>query len=146
MTTTARKRVLFVDDDIALRRLVTSFLAEEFDVVTEASGEAALERAARGERFDVIVTDLDLPGMNGQNLFAKLRARQPDLARRVAFTSSVDAVPGEITDLEAGWLERKLKMYDLQAPNGVRSLKKIVAGKRLWNYDNLEPTEKKIVL
>jgi glutamate synthase domain-containing protein 3 len=58
----------------------------------------------------------------------------------------VDAVPGEITDLEAGWLERKLKMYDLQAPNGVRSLKKIVAGKRLWNYDNLEPTEKKIVL
>ena len=58
----------------------------------------------------------------------------------------VDAVPGEMTDLEAAWLERKLKMYDLQAPNGVPNLKKIVAGKRLWNYDNLEPTEKKIVL
>jgi glutamate synthase domain-containing protein 3 len=58
----------------------------------------------------------------------------------------VDAVPGEMTDLEAAWLERKLKMYDLKAPNGVRNLKKIVAGKRLWNYDNLEPTEKKIVL
>jgi glutamate synthase domain-containing protein 3 len=58
----------------------------------------------------------------------------------------VDAVPGEMTDLEAAWLERKLKMYDMQAPNGVRNLKKIVAGKRLWNYDNLEPTEKKIVL
>jgi len=28
----------------------------------------------------------------------------------------------------------------------VRNLKKIVAGKRLWNYDNLEPTEKKMVL
>jgi len=37
-------------------------------------------------------------------------------------------------------------MYDLEAPNGVRNLKKIVAGKQLWNYDNLEPTEKKIVL
>ena len=58
----------------------------------------------------------------------------------------VDAVPGEMTDLEAAWLERKLKMYDLKAPNGVRNLKKIVAGKRLWNYDNLEPTEKKMVL
>jgi glutamate synthase domain-containing protein 3 len=58
----------------------------------------------------------------------------------------VDAVPGEMTDLEAAWLERKLKMYDLQAPDGVRNLKKIVAGKQLWNYDNLEPTEKKIVL
>jgi glutamate synthase domain-containing protein 3 len=58
----------------------------------------------------------------------------------------VDAVPGQMTDLEAAWLERKLKMYDLKAPNGVRNLKKIVAGKRLWNYDNLEPTEKKMVL
>jgi glutamate synthase domain-containing protein 3 len=58
----------------------------------------------------------------------------------------VDAVPAEMTDVEAQWLERKLKMYRLEAPKGVSNLKKIVAGKRLWNYDNLEPTEKKIVL
>ena len=58
----------------------------------------------------------------------------------------VDAVPGEMTDVEARWLERKLKMYGLEASGGVSNLKKIVAGKMLWNYDNLEPTEKKIVL
>ena len=58
----------------------------------------------------------------------------------------VDAVEGEMTDLEAQWLERKLKLYGLEAPNGVKNLTKIVAGKQLWNYDNLEPTEKKIVL
>jgi glutamate synthase domain-containing protein 3 len=58
----------------------------------------------------------------------------------------VDAVPAEITDLEADWLERKLAQYGLTAPNGVKNLQKIVAGKKLWNYDNLEPTEKKIVL
>ena len=58
----------------------------------------------------------------------------------------VDAVPGEISDLEADWIERKLSAHGLSAPNGVRALKKIVAGKKLWNYDNLEPTEKKIVL
>ena len=58
----------------------------------------------------------------------------------------VDAVPGKITDLEADWLERKLAMFGLSAPDGVRNLQKIVAGKKLWNYDNLEPTEKKIVL
>ncbi len=58
----------------------------------------------------------------------------------------VDAVAGEMTEIEARWLERKLKMYGLEAPNGVANLKKIVAGKRLWNYDNLEPTEKKIIL
>jgi len=58
----------------------------------------------------------------------------------------VDAVPGEMTDLDCQWLERKLRQYDLEAPNGVANMQKIVAGKKLWNYDNLEPTEKKIVL
>jgi glutamate synthase domain-containing protein 3 len=58
----------------------------------------------------------------------------------------VDAMPGEMTDLDVQWLERKLKMYDLKAPNGVRNMQKIVAGRQLWNYDNLEPTEKKLIL
>jgi len=58
----------------------------------------------------------------------------------------VDAVPGEMTDLEASWIENKLALYGLKAPNGAANLQKIVAGKQLWNYDNLEPTEKKIVL
>ena len=58
----------------------------------------------------------------------------------------VDAVPGEMTDLDVKWLTRKLKLYDMEAPNGVENMAKIVAGKKLWNYDNLEPTEKKLVL
>ena len=58
----------------------------------------------------------------------------------------VDAVPGEMTDVEAEWLERKLKLYGLLPGKGVRSLQKIVAGRQLWNYDNLEPTEKKLIL
>jgi glutamate synthase domain-containing protein 3 len=58
----------------------------------------------------------------------------------------VDAVPGEMNELDIQWLTRKLKMYGLKAPNGVEKMQKIVAGKQLWNYDNLEPTEKKIVL
>ena len=58
----------------------------------------------------------------------------------------VDAVAGEITELEAEWIERKLALYGMKAPNGAANLQKIVAGKQLWNYDNLEPTEKKIVL
>lgn len=58
----------------------------------------------------------------------------------------VDAVPGEMNDLDVQWLERKLKLYGLEAPNGVKNMTKIVAGKQLWNYDNLEPSEKKLVL
>jgi len=58
----------------------------------------------------------------------------------------VDAVTVDMTDLDAAWLTRKLALYGLEAPNGVANMTKIGSGKRLWNYDNLEPTEKKIVL
>ena len=58
----------------------------------------------------------------------------------------VDAVDAEMTELESKWIERKLSMYGLKAPDGVENMRKIESGKQLWNYDNLEPTEKKLVL
>ena len=57
-----------------------------------------------------------------------------------------DAVPDEMTDLDVEWLNRKLGMHGLEAPNGVENLTKIVSGKELWNYDSLEPHERKMVL
>jgi glutamate synthase domain-containing protein 3 len=58
----------------------------------------------------------------------------------------VDAVEAEITELDVQWLTRKLGAYGMKAPKPFKKMTKIVSGKRLWNYDNLEPTEKKIVL
>lgn len=58
----------------------------------------------------------------------------------------VDAVEAELTDLDVKWLTAKLSMYGLDTPRGVANMTKIVAGKQLWNYDSLEPTEKKLVL
>lgn len=58
----------------------------------------------------------------------------------------VDAVPGEMTDIDRAWLTRKLTQYEMLPANGVDHFTKIVAGKQLWNYDNLEPSEKKIIL
>ena len=58
----------------------------------------------------------------------------------------VDCVAAELTALDRKWLGDKLALYGLQAPNGVENMRKFVSGKQLWNYDNLEPTEKKLVL
>jgi glutamate synthase domain-containing protein 3 len=58
----------------------------------------------------------------------------------------VDAVEAELTDLDKAWLTRKLTQYGLMPEKGVDHFTKIVAGKMLWNYDNLEPTEKKLIL
>jgi glutamate synthase domain-containing protein 3 len=58
----------------------------------------------------------------------------------------VDCVEGELTALDQKWLSEKLALYGLSAPRGAENMKKFVSGKQLWNYDNLEPTEKKLVL
>ena len=58
----------------------------------------------------------------------------------------VDAVEAELSDLDRAWLTRKLTQYGLMPDRGVDHFTKIVAGKQLWNYDNLEPHEKKIIL
>jgi glutamate synthase domain-containing protein 3 len=58
----------------------------------------------------------------------------------------VDCVETELTDLDKRYLADKLSLYGMSAPNGVDNMIKLTSGKQLWNYDNLEPSEKKLVL
>ena len=58
----------------------------------------------------------------------------------------VDAVESELNDLDRTWMRRKLDLYGLLPARGVDHFTKIVAGRQLWNYDNLEPAEKKLIL
>ena len=54
-----------------------------------------------------------------------------------------DAVTSDLTSSDKDWLKRKLKVAEIGENFDVSKMTKIVAGKKLWNYDNLEPTEKK---
>ena len=58
----------------------------------------------------------------------------------------VDAITAELSELDKAWLTRKLTQYGLMPEQGVDHFTKVVAGKQLWNYDNLEPSEKKLIL
>jgi glutamate synthase domain-containing protein 3 len=55
----------------------------------------------------------------------------------------VDCVEGEWTDADTELVERKFRIYGLGAPP---PLQKFVCGKKLYNYDSLEPSERKLVL
>ena len=54
-----------------------------------------------------------------------------------------DAVEAEMTELDIAWLKRKLKVAEIDNKIDYSKMTKIVSGKKLWNYDNLEPTERK---
>ncbi len=55
----------------------------------------------------------------------------------------IDCVPGEWTEADTEFIERKFRIYGLGSPP---ELQKFVCGKQLYNYDNLEPSERKLVL
>jgi len=71
----ARKRVLLVDDSISVRRFVGQMLEKAgFDVTTAADGADAITRLGEAA-FDVLVTDLEMPRVNGYELIDDLRRR-----------------------------------------------------------------------
>ena len=69
-------RALVVDDFITMRRVVRSLLREtgfaDVDIVEASNGAAALDRL-RGETFDVVVTDIEMPTLGGFELLSAIR-------------------------------------------------------------------------
>jgi glutamate synthase domain-containing protein 3 len=55
----------------------------------------------------------------------------------------IDCVPGEWDESDTEFIERKFRVHGLGSPP---ELQKFVCGKKLYNYDNLEPSERKLVL
>ena len=71
--------ILVVDDEPLLRDLIVRFYSTiGYTAVAVASGEEALEQLAQGN-IDVVVTDIQLPGMNGTELVAKMKEHYPDV-------------------------------------------------------------------
>jgi two-component system NtrC family sensor kinase len=78
-------RLLFVDDEPALRSGMEAFGAMRgFAVVVAADGAAALQ-AARTSSIDAVVCDLRMPGMDGFAFHEQLRLERPGLAARTVF-------------------------------------------------------------
>src|SRR5579883_3472449 len=106
------KRILIVDDALVVRQAVRYVLEGAGYHVTEAdNGDAALA-AATGQRYDLIVTDLNMPGMNGVDLVGTIR-RLPGYDKTPIFmlttaTSRQDLQRGKAAGVTA-WIVKPWK-------------------------------------
>jgi signal transduction histidine kinase/DNA-binding response OmpR family regulator len=74
------RRVLFVEDEVVLRMSTTDMLERLGCFVSAVgSGEQALDLLAEGSNYDLLLTDLGLPGMTGEELAAQVRQKYPTL-------------------------------------------------------------------
>jgi two-component system phosphate regulon response regulator OmpR len=98
--TTAKTRILVVDDDLRLRDLLNRYLSEQGFSVHVAQDAAAMDKLLARERFDLIVLDLMMPGEDGLSVCRRLRGAK-DTIPIIMLTAKGDDVD-RIVGLEMG--------------------------------------------
>ncbi len=83
----SRGRILIIDDEPRLGQSMRMLLEPSHDVVVTTRGSEALGWVAQGQHFDLVLCDLQMPEMTGMDVYARLRERAPELARRLIFIS-----------------------------------------------------------
>jgi CheY-like chemotaxis protein/glycine cleavage system H lipoate-binding protein len=85
MTATGKKKILVVDDEITVCKSIRqAILSEDYEVDMALSGEEALGKD-KEKNYDLIITDLMMPGMSGLDLLKQIKASRPE-ARVVMIT------------------------------------------------------------
>jgi len=108
----SRERVLVVDDDPPLRRMLERTLAAEgFEVTLAADGGAALVAAERSAP-DLIVLDVAMPVLDGLAVCRRLRDK--GLSTPILMLTARDAVPDRVAGLEAGADDYLVKPFAIQ--------------------------------
>jgi len=107
-------RVLVIDDSLFFRQLVTTSLeTEEFNVTSASSAVQAVEMIEHGERFDVIISDLEMPMMDGFEFAEWIKERPDGKTRPLIALSSLSGAAVETRALESGY-DRYLTKFNAQ--------------------------------
>lgn len=123
----AKARILAVDDQLYFRTFIEGILSDEgYDVRTASGGEEALHALAQ-ERFDVVITDLVMPGMDGSELVQRVKVQIPE--QDIIVITGVGDVKTAVGAMKLGATDYLLKPIDRDAL--ARSLNTILQRKRL---------------
>ncbi len=114
-----QEKLLVVDDDVIIRGLLTEILRDEGVVETTTDGEEALKKIHE-KYYATIITDVDMPRMNGIELYKKAFEMFPTIKERfLFFTGALD------DELESFFIESNLRY--LKKPSRPSDIKRAVA-------------------
>lgn len=106
----AGERILIVDDEEGMRRLLVRVLAREgYETVAVASGPEALQQVG-GESFDLVITDIKMPGMGGLDLLQELKSFDPGLP--IVVITAYGTVESAVQALRSGAYDYITKPFE----------------------------------
>jgi two-component system NtrC family sensor kinase len=115
-------RLLVVDDEPGIREVLETILGSQgYQVTCATNGLEALD-CLKQQRFDLIISDMCMPEMDGERLYETLREKNPKLAERMLF------VTGDVVSTRSRtFLERTGSRW-LTKPFNIRDVEEMVAG------------------
>ena len=123
-----KARILAVDDQRYFRELVSGLLAElGYETQTASSGEDALQALEQQSTFDIVITDLVMPGIDGCELVRRIKALRPE--QDVVVATGVVDVRSAVEAMRVGAADYLLKPFDAETLR--TSLDAILQARRL---------------
>ncbi len=115
MSAELNRKVLIVDDNKNMSSLLSEILGVfEFKGVNVESGEKALESLS-DDNYDMVITDLKMPGMSGEELFAAIKNNYPELPVVIITGYSVSSPETQnILSKADGFLHKPFKVTDVE--------------------------------
>ena len=104
-----RGRILIVDDNENMRRLLGDILTPQHDIVLAADGAAARAQLEEGE-FDVVLTDVRMPGLDGFELVKLMKERWP--LTEVVVMTAYASIPSAVEAMRRGAYDYIQKPFD----------------------------------
>lgn len=112
-----RSRLLLVDDSVMMRKMIASHLQQEgYEVETACDGHEGLEKALAWSP-ELIVTDFEMPGLDGPGLCRALKADRDLRAIPVIMLTSLGATESKVHGLDSGaddYIEKPKSPADIQ--------------------------------
>ncbi len=106
-----KPRILLVDDEPEVRRLLVDLLLNDYDCVQARSAEEAL-KALEGSRFDLVLSDIQMGGMSGLEMVPRALALAPETV--VVMVSGVSTIESAIEAMRAGAFDYVVKPFRLE--------------------------------
>ena len=105
---TTRSRILLVDDEESIRKLLSRMLESSYDVEVAPDGDAALRLLREPDaHYDLLISDLNMPGMDGLTLIREAQRINPTLTAIVITGYSTESSAIEALNLGvAGYLTK----------------------------------------
>jgi DNA-binding NtrC family response regulator len=100
-------RVLIIDDEVPILNGIKLNLGRAFDLTLANGGEDALKAVEEDEPFEVVVSDMRMPGMTGVEVLAKIKSIHPTI-QTILLTGHADFEFGGSQALQSGQLFRIL--------------------------------------